>query len=584
MSDHSITTLENSGLNDTIDQEVFLSVSPESSAVLAVTPCSPPSLEAIETIETTEGIASTDDIQTHVSNESLNSEPKKGDPNEVVTTREEQRVLRRQKIRWTEDPRRCLFERHLLVPLLPQIYLQLSAHKLITRLKATADFDDNFEHMITESLPLLSANGVLLLGRPLGFGHFGQVVSAVVESEEVSKGVSKTVCTSVAIKFCRSSEARREIQTALYLSHRNVVSVYDTQPLNDCAFVVMELPETDLLSYLMANDETVFYQQMHTICKDIVRGVKHIHDMEFTHWDLKLQNILLVRDLGVGNCVAKVGNFGRIRSSRRTTSGEPIEGYERYGTPDYSSLDTLYDNPVVVDTEKCDVWAVGLILYSCLYLQSPFPAFKDSENKESIERRRQLLTEESEDIYEKPFPERFRRSVDQTVVNQLLRRLLAANPSDRSELSSLITDQWFTTTHKPIFGRQMPPESKWESFSESIDRLIDELKTTTKRNLVDFWELIIRSRFQVFSKRVVRMDRLLAIDNRRVEMCVWAKTDAEEDNDCLIIFRPHPEDETEDEVTCGPMSASQLQTIQSHFSQSLADMKRYRRVYRGDED
>lgn len=79
-----------------------------------------------------------------------------------------------------------------------------------------------------------------------------------------------------------------------------------------------------------------------------------MHEMNFVHCDLKLQNVLLNAD----NVSAKLADFGlskALSTGNKTKKTMAIGLSERYASPEQLSSSTI--------STKCDIWALGLIIY-----------------------------------------------------------------------------------------------------------------------------------------------------------------------------------------------------------------------------
>ena len=99
----------------------------------------------------------------------------------------------------------------------------------------------------------------------------------------------------------------------------------------------------------------------------IIQGVQYMHNCNVIHRDLKLGNLFLDRHMGI-----KIGDLGL--AVKLISSGEKRTTI--CGTPNYIA-------PEVIDclnggerghSFEVDVWAMGVIMYACLYGKPPYEA------------------------------------------------------------------------------------------------------------------------------------------------------------------------------------------------------------------
>ena len=98
---------------------------------------------------------------------------------------------------------------------------------------------------------------------------------------------------------------RREAQAAASLSHPNVVNIYDVGEDAGVHYIVMELIEGDNLKSLIRKEAPLPVNQALRIALQICEALRHAHDHNIIHRDIKPHNILLTAD---GR--AKVTDFG----------------------------------------------------------------------------------------------------------------------------------------------------------------------------------------------------------------------------------------------------------------------------------
>merc|ERR1712212_276687 len=104
----------------------------------------------------------------------------------------------------------------------------------------------------------------------------------------------------------------------------------------------------------------------------IARGVKSIHDKGYTHRDLKPANILLdARDTLVvcdlGSCVQ---GTVEIKSKRQAQTVQDLAAEK--STLPYRAPELFQMEVGDVISTKTDIWSLGCILYSLIYLEGPF--------------------------------------------------------------------------------------------------------------------------------------------------------------------------------------------------------------------
>jgi len=114
---------------------------------------------------------------------------------------------------------------------------------------------------------------------------------------------------------------------------------------------------------------------MLALFRQITLGVKSIHDRGYAHRDLKPANILLdkrdqavVCDLG-----SAVAGTIKIESKRQAQSIQD-EAAEKSTLPYRAPELFQVEVDDVIDT-KTDIWSLGCILYSLIYLEGPFDKF-----------------------------------------------------------------------------------------------------------------------------------------------------------------------------------------------------------------
>ena len=174
--------------------------------------------------------------------------------------------------------------------------------------------------------------------------------------------------------------ALNEVRVLATLDHPNIVTYYDSFERDGVLMIEMEYADGGNLAESLAK-KTVRMEEKDivNIFSQIVSAIRHMHDNNVLHRDLKTANIFLTKE----NMV-KVGDFGiskvGVQMSRyfissllkclcQMLSTHRGGAHTVLGTPYYISPEMCEGK---VYDEKSDIWALGCILYEMAALQKTF--------------------------------------------------------------------------------------------------------------------------------------------------------------------------------------------------------------------
>ncbi len=186
-----------------------------------------------------------------------------------------------------------------------------------------------------------------------------------------------------AIKVIRSGEAtadqhtrfRFEVETAVRLQHRGIVTLYDLglheepgQPA--IPYVAMEYIAGGTLAQKIAGTPLPA-REAATLLLPVAEAVQFAHDQGVIHRDLKPANILLSSENEGAEVSPRISDFGlarRLHADHGQTQTGAILGTPSYMPPEQARGENTRLGP------PADIYALGAILYEMLTGRPPFKA------------------------------------------------------------------------------------------------------------------------------------------------------------------------------------------------------------------
>ncbi|XZE52167.1 bifunctional serine/threonine-protein kinase/formylglycine-generating enzyme family protein [Planctomycetaceae bacterium SH139] len=200
--------------------------------------------------------------------------------------------------------------------------------------------------------------------KSLGAGTFGSVYKAQHESS--GKVVAVKMLKS---KWARDPECGQAMQQQfadeakmmLQFDHPHVVKVISLDDRADPPYFVQEYIDGETLASRLQTSRPAIEQAVQYAIQ-IAAGLAHIHSRERWHRDLKPANILLDRNNHV-----YLADFGlALDDAQRWRSSRGPAGTYPYMAPEQVKGATHRLNA------RCDIWALGVILYEMLTGRRPF--------------------------------------------------------------------------------------------------------------------------------------------------------------------------------------------------------------------
>jgi eukaryotic-like serine/threonine-protein kinase len=189
----------------------------------------------------------------------------------------------------------------------------------------------------------------------------------------VYKAFDPRIDRYLAVKVLREQFARdvtsrqrflREARAAGGLGHPNIVTVFDVGQIDGVPYMAMELLEGDTLADRLVDGQQLKLREILDLAVQLTSALAYAHHREVIHRDIKPANI----HFDARSSVAKLLDFGiagiKSRQERELAAGQVVVGTPAYMAPEQMTGDA--------QDERCDLYALGVLLYRLLSGHLPF--------------------------------------------------------------------------------------------------------------------------------------------------------------------------------------------------------------------
>lgn len=256
-------------------------------------------------------------------------------------------------------------------------------------------------------------------GKFLGKGGFARCYELIdLQTKEIFAG--KIVAKSLLVKSHQKAKMAQEISIHRGLDCEHVVGFHGFFEDPDFVYIILELCRRRSLMELHKRRKAVTEPEARYFLRQILNGVKHLHDGKIIHRDLKLGNLFLNDEMEL-----KIGDFGL--ATKIDYEGERKSTL--CGTPNYIAPEILCKKG---HSFEVDIWSIGCILYTLLVGKPPFETQNLKDTYMRIKKN------------EYHVPSRIG-----PLARSLIQKLLQEDPTKRPNVDTVRSDDFMTMGYVP---------------------------------------------------------------------------------------------------------------------------------------
>ncbi|XP_009581466.1 ribosomal protein S6 kinase alpha-5 isoform X1 [Calonectris borealis] len=274
--------------------------------------------------------------------------------------------------------------------------------------------------------------------KPLGEGSFS------ICRKCLHKKTSQEYAVKIISKRMEANTQREITALKLCEAHPNVVKLHEVYHDQLHTFLVMELLKGGELLERIQKKKHFSETEASHIMRRLVSAVSHMHDVGVVHRDLKPENLLFTDE--TDNSEIKIIDFGFARL--KPPDNQPLK--TPCFTLHYAAPELFNHNGY---DESCDLWSLGVILYTMLSGQVPFQSQDKSLTCTSaLEIMKKIKKGEFS------FEGEAWKNVS-AEAKELIQGLLTVDPNKRIKMSSLRYNEWLQDGSQLSSNPLMTPDN-----------------------------------------------------------------------------------------------------------------------------
>lgn len=255
-------------------------------------------------------------------------------------------------------------------------------------------------------------------------GYGSTSVVALVEDEQTGQLFSAKIVPKMYIERKNlMNSIQKEIKVLTKIDHPNIIKIYKNFELKNRfneSYIIMILEycsNGDLLTFITNFGFTDEFQKK-KIFSGFLKAINYLHSQNISHGDIKPENILLDKNMN-----PKISDFGYCRTA--LIGGDE----EKRGTLNFAAPELFFKG--VFDTQKSDIWAIGITLYCLSENKFPFKKGNASFIINQIKSGKLCLCEK----------------ISPSLRN-LVKKCTDLKPSNRPTIEEIINDEYFSNENQ----------------------------------------------------------------------------------------------------------------------------------------
>ena len=276
---------------------------------------------------------------------------------------------------------------------------------------------NNMSTMSSTTVNSKNFNGLIedyIMTKELGKGSYA-VVKLAINKHTREKFAVKIYTRECLLDPRKRNTVKNEINILKQLDHENIMKLYEVIENPSFTYLILEYINGISLLEVIKNEKNHFLGENRAlnIFIQVVKGISFCESKNIWHRDIKLENILVVKD-----DIVKIIDFGFAVQCQKNTYQKLLCGSVSYMPPEIV-------NKRKYIAQYSDIWSLGVLLYVMLY--GKFPFMGDNE-EELFEKINQAEVEFDDEI------------IVSDKIKNVIKKIFVIEPAQRPSLNEILND------------------------------------------------------------------------------------------------------------------------------------------------